>query len=62
MLAFTFSPSFVFGVYVGYCILSFLLRKNGNKIPEIDLIIKNYESTDFGQLLDSEKKKNKKET
>ena len=64
MLAFAFGLSFMFGVYVGHCILSFLLWKKKQKvITEIDLVIRNYESTaesDFDKFLYSKKKKHKK--
>ena len=57
MLAFAFGLSFMFGV--GQCILSFLLWKEKQKIiAEIDLLIRNYESTaksDFDKFLYFEK-------
>ena len=64
MLSFAFGLSFIFGVYVGHCILSFLLWKKKQKvITEIDLVIRNYESTaesDFDKFLYSKKKSQRK--
>ena len=50
ILAFAFSLSFVFGFYVGHCILSYFLWKKKRIIPEIDLVINNYQSGDFNKL------------
>ena len=59
MLGFALALSFMFGVYVGHCILSFLLWKKKQKIiAEIDLVIKNYDKStkDFDKFIHSQKK------
>lgn len=63
MLAFAFSLSFVFDVYVGHCIFSLYYKyKKAKIIAEIDVIIKNNELTDFvDELLHSKKAKKKYE-
>ena len=58
MLAFAFGLSVVFGTYVGHCILSYFLWKEKTKIiAEVDLTIRNYESTVSDKYLHSEKNK-----
>ena len=68
MFTFALGLSFMFGTYVGHCILSFLLQEKKQKIvAEIDSILKKYEcecqsiSTDFREFIYSEKPKKKKE-
>ena len=58
MLAFTLALSFMFDVYVGHCILSFLLWKKKQKIiAEIDFVIKSYDESakDFDKFVHSKK-------
>ena len=46
MLDFAFCLSFMFGTYFGHCFLPYILWNKKTKIiPEIDLVIRNYEPT-----------------
>ena len=63
MLTFAFGLSFVFGTYVGHCILSFLLQEKKQQIvAEINLVLRKYqcESAKFREFLHTEKKKRSK--
>ena len=63
MLVFALDLSFMFGVYVGHCILSFLLWKKKQKIiAEIDLVIKSYDESakHFDKFVEEISKKTKK--
>ena len=62
ILAFAFGLSFVFGTYVGHCILSFFLQEKKQKIvAEYNLLLKKYEceSTDFREFLHTKKSEKK---